>query len=106
MELTPGRPAFFGAGPLWPFYLLAAAAGAIFLWGLLRRRRDLKTPQGQDWLGRWLLLVPLWRASPLCGLLTVAAWWTLLDLAAGCLLWLAHRHLYPLLSGTRYLVFS
>ncbi|RJX35208.1 MAG: hypothetical protein C4525_04680 [Desulfarculus sp.] len=105
MQLAPGRAAFFGAGPVWPLWLLAAAALALFIWGLARRQ-DLATPPGRSWPAHWLLLAPLWRASPLCGLLTALAWWTLMDLAGGCLLWLAHLGLYPFLRGRAYLFFS
>lgn len=108
MELTPGRAAFFGAGPAWLFYLLAALGLALFAWGLAARiKNNAKKPaSGDGFLGRWLLLAPLWRTSPLCGLLTVTAWWTLLDLTLGGLLWLAHMSVYPFLRGLPYLVFS
>ncbi|MBU4565925.1 MAG: hypothetical protein KMY53_00765 [Desulfarculus sp.] len=103
MNLEPSRSAFFGAGPAWLFYGAGAAALALLLWGLARRRGA--SPLGWD-ARRWLLLGPLWPEAPLRAGLIAMAWWPLWLMALGSALWQAHMWLFPFLRGPAYLHFS
>ncbi len=100
-----GRPAFFGGGPAWLFYGLAALSLLLFIHNLRRRRRAGGPAAG----GRpWLL--PL-AADPYAGgaweaALLGAARLSLLVLALGSLLWNLHRQVHPFLRGQAYLIYA
>ncbi len=100
---APGRVAFFGAGPAWLLYVLGLMALALFIWGLGRR---VHAAPSRSTIITWLLLAPLWRAAPVRALLLAAAWWPLLLMALGSLLWQAHVWLHPFLRGAPYLAFA
>ncbi|MFH1035471.1 MAG: hypothetical protein V1806_13260 [Pseudomonadota bacterium] len=106
MLTQAGRPAFFGGGPAWVFYVLAAAGLLLFIRNLRARLRCAPDPSpgGRPWL------LPLGdgpRApqpveAALLGLLRAA----LLVLALGSLSWNLHRLAHPFLRGQAYLVFA
>ncbi|MGD8563182.1 MAG: (Fe-S)-binding protein [Desulfarculaceae bacterium] len=108
-----GRPAFFGAGPSWVFYALAAVSVAILALGIWGRLGVwLKSFSRQPGFSLKSLLVQglwqprLWRRDPVAALIHLALLWGFLILFMGTLLLAIHDRLIPFLQGVPYLVYS
>ncbi len=113
MNPVAGREAFVGVGPVWLFYLLAAAASTVFVLGLVSHlkvwRSGLAAGGSWSWRGflvDGLLMARLWRRDPLAACLHASLLGGFLLLFAATGLWALHEYTYPFLRGRPYLVFS
>lgn len=104
MLTQAGRPAFFGGGPAWLFYALAAVSILVFAYSLRQRLQGRAGQDGRPWLlplGGGPAAVDAWQGS--CLFLARVC---LLVLALGSLLWNLHRQLRPFLRGRVYEVYG
>lgn len=113
MEALAGRESFFGAGPVWLFYVLAVLAMASFALGVWARlaywRSGIATKDGWSWAGfirDGLFLGRLWKRGPIAAVLHLLLMWGFIFLAAGTGVFALHEYLAPFLRGQAYIVFA